>query len=345
MKKVYFYYFFILLLASSCKSYNEIHFDVLRPAEFSVPPEIKSVVIVDNSYPFNADNAHFALIDGKIQRLDTVVVDSFPTVTISALQKELALRQFFDTVYVDTLRYNTKNNGSAFKTLKSSDISSICKKFNADAVLALEGAQYGTQITVQNMGEEYFSIMEAHGMVFWRLYDLYEDSPIYKTNQRDTLFWDGIGAEMQNSVSSFPSLKNAALELGGYLGATFTDKLVPFWEPVKRNIYVKGNWHFINAAEWIRKKNRYEAEKLWGYIYETGSNKEQARAANNIAVSLEARGLLKDAMEWAFKSYDAYKNVSGVVSVTEKEAAKNLYVDMVRRYRDQEKLNKQIGGQ
>lgn len=341
MRRNYTIGLFLCMLVISCKTYKEVHYDVLRPAAYSVPPEIKSLVVVNNSFPFNADNAHIAMVVGDEVRLDTVQVDSFAAIVISSLRKELAYRQFFDTVYADTVRYNQVDVGRAFKVLRPSEVSSICSKFDADAVLSLEGARYGTNINVLDMGEEYFSTMDANGLLFWRLYDRYEKVPLYKTSQVDTIFWSGVGANVNNSVGSFPSLKDATIELGGYLGATFADQLVPFWEPVTRRIYVSGNPLFVNASEWLAKDNRYEAEKIWAYIYEKGSAKEKWRSANNIAVSMEARGELKKAMEWAYQSYQACENAGGIEAV---DAAKDLYVDLVRRYRDEKKLSKQVGG-
>lgn len=345
MKRNYTFFLLLLLVLASCKSYEVMRYDVLRPAEYSVEPEIKSIVIVDNSFPFNADNAHIAHVMGDVVRLDTVRVDTFTTVIISNLKKELALRQFFDTVYTDTVRYNTLKRGSPLKVFEPAEINAICAELNADAVLSLESAHYGTDINVQDMGEEYFATMGVSGMLFWRLYNRYEHGPVYKTSQNDTLYWSGSGSDVNRSVSSFPSLSEATVELGEYLGASFTDKIAPYWEPVARRIYNSGNPHFVGAAEWLSRGNRYEAEKLWGYIYEKGSEKEKYKAANNIAISMEAAGKLREAMEWAYKSYQICEASGALTNGEDKRAAKQLYTDLVRRYRDRKKLNIQVGGE
>ncbi len=344
MKRYYTFPLFVLLIVISCKSYEEMHYDVLCPAEYSVSPEIKSIVIIDNSYPFNANDAHIAYVDGDKVHLDTVRVDTFTSVIISNLKQELELRQFFDTVYLDTLQYNTLKEGSLFKVFKPSEITSICDKFNVDAVLSLEGAQYSTEIIAQDMGEEYFSTMDVSSLLFWRMYDRYGDKPIYKTAQADTIFWSGVGVDINHSVSSFPAIQSAILELGEYMGVSFADKIVPYWEPVNRRLYKSGNPYFVSAAEWLGKNNRYEAEKLWGYIYEKGTDKNKCRAANNIAVSMEVRGELQKAMEWAYKSYLVCEASGSLTNGEDKRVAKQLYMDLVQRYRDEKKLEKQVGG-
>ena len=344
MKINYTFYLLLILLAISCKTYEEMHYDILRPAEYSVPAEIKSIVIVDNSYPFVPDDAHIAHVMGDLIRLDTVNVDTFTSVIISDLRKELALRQFFDTVYSDTTRYNTLNGGSAYKAFDHSEINSICDKFNVDAVLSLEGAQYGTEINVMDMGAEYYATMDVDGLLFWRMYDRFLETPLYKTAQVDTLYWDGVGAGINHSAATFPSIEDAVVELGEYLGFGFADKIVPRWESVSRKLYTTGNPYFSSATEWMSKGNHYEAEKLWGYLYEKGKEKDKCKAANNIAISKEERGDLRDAMEWAYKSYQASELSESITNSEERRTARQLYLDLVRRYRDQKKLDKQVGG-
>jgi hypothetical protein len=321
-----------------------MHYDVLRPATYSVPPQIKSIVIVDNAYPFNPDNAHFADVLGEEVRLDTVRVDTFSTVIINLLKQELDLRRFFDTVFVDSLKYNNAKDSCLIKALTQAQVIDICNKHNADAVLSVDAAVYGTKIKVEDMDVEYYSTMDIAGLVNWSVFDGYSADPLFVKRQRDTLFWNGVGADLDLSVSNFPTIKEATIELGQYLGSTFVDELVPYWEPVVSKVYIAGNAHFVNAAEWLNKDNRYEAEKLWGFIYQHGNSREKGKAANNIALSMEARGKLKEAMEWAFKSYDAFQSQGVVGTREERQTARDLYVDLVRRYRDKKRLDEQLGG-
>ncbi|MCU4157664.1 hypothetical protein J1N10_16935 [Carboxylicivirga sp. A043] len=344
IKKCSIYLLFLLVLVS-CKSYELMHYDVLRPANYSVPPQIKSIVIVDNAYPFNPDNAHIAQVMGEDVRLDTVRVDTITTVIINQLYEDLNLRRFFDTVYVDTLKYNTEEFGKPMQQLSQGQIIDICNKHNADALLSLDAAVYGTKIEVHDMEVEYYATMDVYSAVNWHLFDGYSSEALYQTSQQDTLYWNGVGVDVQSSVSSFPSLKEATVEVGHYLGATFVDKLVPYWEPVTRKLYISGNPQFVNAAEWLSKDERYEAEKLWGFVYEHGNSREKGKAANNIALSMEARGEFFLAMEWAYKSYQAFQTHGVVGNAEERRTSRELYVDLVRRYRDQKKLDEQLGPQ
>lgn len=344
MKRTLLFCALLAIVFVSCQTFEVMHYEILRPASYSVPPQVKSVVIVDNAFPYNPDKAHKATVVGDVVDLDTIRVDSFSTIVINQLKEELLMRRFFDTVFVDTTHYNTKEDGKLYRALEHSQIINICNKFNADAVLSLAGVAYVTEINVNNMGYEYYSTMDLRGLSFWRLFDGYTAEFLHSDIHRDTLYWDGVGETVNGSVAKFPTIGDAVVELGHYLGYTYTNEIVPYWEPVKRRIYTGGSPHFINAAEWLAKDNRYEAEKIWGFIYEHGKNKHKARAASNIATSLEARGELKLAMEWAYKSYQAFSNKGFVGRSEETKIAGRLYSDLARRYRERKSLDEQLGG-
>lgn len=338
MKPVIKLCFLIMIVLAACKPYETFHYDVLRPANYTVPPVIKSVVLVDNSLPYYPDQAHYANVEGKIIALDTVVVDTFATAILNELKRELEYRQFFDTVYIDTIKFQS----AEMSQLSSNELREFSERFNADAVLSLDVARYGTLVEVQDMGVELFATMEVKGVLLWKMYDLYDlnTTPIIKDVQRDTLFWSSVNEEIGVAVGLLPSIKDATIELGSYLGATFADELIPRWDNVERKLFLSGSPMFVSAAEWYSKNNREEAEKLWGYIYQHGSNKDKGKAANNIAVSMEERGELTIAVEWAYKSYQAFKEANNV----EAGMAQILYQDLVHRQRDEKKLIEQIGG-
>lgn len=330
-------------MLSGCKTYEIMHYEVLRPAKFSVPPEIKSIVVVDNSYTHKINGIAKVKVDDKVVSHDTVAVDTFASVLISQLKEELLQRFFFDTVYYDTIRYNY-DTGKPLKMLDNAEVKEICSEYGAEAVLALGDVKYSSQINLYDIGEGYYSTMDIRGQLFWRLYDNLTNQVIYSNIQYDTIYWEGYGSGMNSSVSSFPSLKKGTVELADYMGRAFGNNIAPHWEHVKRKVYTTGSPLFVSAAEWLNKENRYEAEKIWGYIYEHGTNLEKGRAANNIAVSAEVRGEVKIASEWAYKSYNAYKEVADIIGYEEREYVKRFYSELAKRLREMKKLDRQVGG-
>lgn len=324
---------------------NLIKYEILRPAKYTIPPEIKSVVLVDNSYPFENKDVHIAIVDGKKQYLDTLLFVDYPDSLLAGVRRELLSKQFFDTVYYDTIHYNLKGSGKPFRKLSDYKVQSICNKHGADAVLALEGYSYGTTVKVEDLPEVYFSTMGVHGLTCWRLYDAYYNEVLFEEVQRDTIYWSGEGATIQISLFNFPSLREANSEYASYIGQEMVKKIVPEWETVERNLFLEGNGYFVASADWLNSNNSAEAKKLWGYVYENGNKLDKARAAYNIAVVLEREGDVVHAMEWAYNSFKAYGLLKKAAYKEEKKDAKNYYIFLTRRKVEIEKLKQQVGGE
>ena len=305
MRRVFYYIFFLLLpvLVWSCASSSVIHFDVLRPAGFSVPPDIKSVVLVDNSIDFPDTAANIIKVDDEIVRVDTSKVRDYPIHVIKTVGEGLSSRMFFDTVYVDTLKHKTFRKGAQLDMLKPAQIDSICLKFGVDAVVSLDAYRYTNEISIVCVGDfQYYSTYDASAINYWRIY-LCDHSVLNTHVQKDTIFWEGRGESLNSSASGFPGFKKATYEIGSYLANKYVDYLSPCWEEVSRRLFTNGNMNFQNATEWINKDNWLEAEKLWNYIYKNGSKSAKIKAALNLAVSFERAGDLDHAVEWAYNAY------------------------------------------
>ena len=86
-----------------------------------------------------------------------------------------------------------------------------------------------------------------------------------------------------------------------------------------------------------------EAASRWKHVYENSSRwKERAKAASNLALFYEMKTQLKDAYDWAAKSYEIFNNKKGEdYNYTKMQ---RLYVEALgKRIRSDQKLNKQFG--
>ena len=335
----------VLLLTACSSNYRIIEIEVLKPAKYSVPPDIASIVLVNNSYPFRDTSIHVASVDGKRMVFDSILVDAFPDTLLKSLSKELLLRKFFDTVYVDTTQYNREFSGEPLNPLSTQQVDDICEKFNAQAILAVGAYSHRTQVNIEEVASyEFFSTMDISSVTYWRFYDALQDQVIHEKIQADTLFWDGYGSSTASSLKSFPKISDATLNLADYMGWKFADNIAPYWEVAQRKLYTSGNAYFLSAMDWITKNNWEEAEKLWGFVYENGKTIDQARAAHNIAFSFEQKGDFESAAKWAYNSYQSYSLTSSARFGAEIKEATVYYQDMSVRKREHKKLVKQIGG-
>ncbi len=336
---------FFLLTAwmSSCASFTEIHYDILRPAGFSVPPEIKSVVLIDNSADFPDTAANIIKVDEEIVKVDTTKVRDYPEHVIKTVAEELNQRMFFDTVYVDTLKYKKPGRATLLNGLSDVQIDSICRKFGADAIISLDAYKYTNEISIIDLSDyEYYASYDASALNYWRMLRCSDHSVLNVHLQKDTIFWENTGESINSSLRTFPEFKKATFEIGSYLAHQYVDYLSPYWEEATRRLYTNGNMNFINATEWVNKGNWLEAEKIWNYIYKNGSKKARIKAALNIATSFEKEGDIDNAISWAYKAYKT------LIESSKGSTKLQLYVfsyykDLSVRKREKRKLIEQLG--
>ena len=335
----YITFLFLILVLIACSSNNPIiSYEILRPAKHTVPPEIKSVVLINNSYPYQRKDIHIAIIDGIKQVLDTVIFEGYADSVLVSLNHSLQYKHFFDTVYIDTTHYNDNYSSKPLRELSEYQIKLICDKYNADAVLSLEAYVYGTELEVEKFPDIYYSTMAVHGFNYWRLYDVMESESILSDMQKDTIYWYGEGGNIESSIFRFPNLQEANTEFAFYMGEEFSRLLVPEWERIERQLYIKGNSYFVAANDWLGKDNPDEARKLWNYIYENGKDLEKARAAHNIAVTLEREGDVENALMWSYQSYSMYNQMLKALYADEKTDAENYYVYLTHRKNEIKKI-------
>src|SRR5690606_38569219 len=84
----------------SCTSVSTVSLDVMRPAEVTIPPEILSAVVVDNSYPYSGDSLHLFVSGADTLIVDSIRVDDYGNRLVQAATKSLHNRMFFDNAYM-----------------------------------------------------------------------------------------------------------------------------------------------------------------------------------------------------------------------------------------------------
>ncbi len=328
---------------SSCASFTEIHFDILRPAGFSVPPEIKTVVLIDNAVDFPDTVANIIKVDEEIVRMDTTKVRDYPLHVIKTVAEELNQRMFFDTVYIDTLKYKKPGRATLLNELSDVQIDSICRKFGVDAIISLDAYKYTNDISIVSISDfEYYSSYDASALNYWRIIRCSDHHLLNDNLQKDTIFWENTGESINSSLRTFPDFKTATYDIGEYLAGKYVDYISPYWEDATRRLYTNGNMNFINATEWVNRDNWKEAKKIWNYIYNNGSKKAQIKAALNIATAFEKDGDIDNAIAWAYK---AYKNLieSSRGSTKLKLYVFSYYKELSVRKREKRKLIEQLG--
>ncbi len=336
--------FSIFLILNGCASITPYKMEVLRPATITIPPQIKSVVIINNATP-KVDSVEVHIVAGsKFVRYSPEVVDSFGTLAINECQRELARRQFFDTVFIDTTKRHSSFIAESLKTQKQ--LMEICQLNHTDAAIILESYDYQPFLEYTQLGENAYTFnQKVEGKALWTLYSLDADSILSRYVQTDSLFWDNYAFSLTYPVDGIPSLTESFNQIASRLGFFYCDFIAPYWDRVNRFYHSNGSSYFGMATEQVKLNKWDEASKIWFFIYKNGSKLDKAKAAHNIALAKEVLGDFKSAASWAYESMNLYEKLHRVFNVENKEREKLYYIDISKRYFDSKKLSKQIGGE
>jgi hypothetical protein len=283
-------------------------------------------------------------VENDTNYYDADRIANYPQVVFEALKEELDARVFFDSVMIDTTKYKIQDGSWSLGGLSKEQIEVIAGKTRADAIVAMDVYQYANEVSAISLGYDYYSVFNASNLHLWRIYDVASQQEVNAYLQKDTIFWDGVGANVNDSFRSFPSFQLATKEAGMYAGEQFANYLSPRWESVERRLYTSGNIKFLNATDWVNADNWDEAERLWRFIHAHGSKNSRFKAALNMALSLERKGDIQEAVNWAYKAYSLRNEQLGN-GLTEEGPSYStyLYMDLCKRLVDLKKLDEQFG--
>lgn len=336
---------FILLLITllaSCSSYEILNIDVLKPAKHTFQPEIKSVVLVDNSIPFRGSEVHQVKTLTSKFAIDTIWLDDFAMFSLNALKEELQVRMFFDTVYLYPSRFK-ENDKLANRALSWQQVDDLCQQYNAQAVIAFEKNIYNTKIEVNPTYEDgLYGYLDASASILWQAYNNLNQELIYTEKQLDTISWDAVGSNTEQIARQLPTIKISLEELAIYLGTQAADYATPLWESQRRGYYATGNIYFIQATEFVRKREWGEAIKVWKFIFDNSKKRTKAKAAYNLTLASEMLDDYESAQYWLDKGIEAIGSISS--SSVDKKRLISYSIYMNKRVKEMQELKHQIGG-
>lgn len=333
----------MFLGVTSCTSLSTISVEVMKPATYSVAPQIISVLVVDNSYPSVSDSANRVNLLGKRSTIDSVFVNDFGLRATESMAYELDQRAFFDSIFFHPHSLNRPNDGIPLPELSLESIDSLLNIYNANAIISLEDFRYNSLIKVSNYADSYYVTLDTDGTLFWKFYDA--DGYILDTYlQRDSIFWSDVILKQNNSPIVIPDLRDALQTLADFMGRNYPNRVSPSWKLEDRNFFMGGHYLFSRATDLAKINNWNEAAKVWYYVYENGTAKQKAMAAFNLALSFEMRSDFDEALAWADISKKSFSNLKFLQSKGSlKNRATLYYLRLQERLNEQNKLNEQFG--
>ena len=307
-------YLLMACLFSACNTIEYIGIETYNPAEITFPKNVDKVLIVNNAVPQPDDVGYTYNLYGTVQDTARAHADSALYDACHSLGKSIVDVSFFNDVllYHDGTRQDTKY--LVDEKLTPETVKELCRETGTDAVISLDRLLFRMEKDVVAFAEGFVVggvDIEITGVV--RGYLPGRDNPLATVYVQDSVFWSESADNMELLKLYLPSPdKGEGARWKEATAYALSDK----WE---------------------------EAASRWKHVYENSSRwKERAKAASNLALFYEMKTQLKDAYDWAAKSYEIFNNKKGEdYNYTKMQ---RLYVEALgKRIRSDQKLNKQFG--
>ena len=345
-------------LLFSCSSVKSISIDTYNPAAITFPPEVKTVMIVNNSAQQPDGIGHqYGQLTIPLSKLSSAFTDMISDSVLyvssdstayyfcKSLGKGIVESPVFYDVRLceDTLRRDSVFYSS--RPFKADDVAALCDDYGVDAIISLDRLIFQTafyEMGVKDFYDESYIKTSVSGELraFWP-----GQSEVYTFPFSDSLKW----SSDENSSFDYPFVKLTAddirltmLYLSELMGYNMHVNFIPFWINDKRWYYnsISSEWRrgtvFAAAEKWP------EAASVWEpLLAKTSKWERRAQLSSNLALCNEMTGDFEKAASYAEKSYHLYKEHAGEDSANTK--LQSQYMEVLKKRIETDKtLSKQL---
>ena len=328
------------LLFISCRSIRVIDVETYNPSAITFPPEIKTVMIVNNSAQQSDNIGHRYESNVKRDSVLSISTDSTAYYFCRALGKSMLESKIFDdirlcedTLRTDSLFYNVK-------PFSANKVRELCDDYEVDGIISLDKLFFST--LYQEFPSIHFNTyntslkMQISGEVraLWP-----GQKEAFVVPFLDTLSWIDESDLYHVIIDAIQNLKftNILLYLSEYTGQNMHVNFVPFWVREKR-------WYYTAITSEWKRGTAYAVVEKWGQAAEiweplfgrTNKWKQKARLASNLAVCYEMTGDFKKAAEYAEISHSIFKESD--IEGSSYTAIQRSYIEILKKRIDSDKI-------
>jgi tetratricopeptide (TPR) repeat protein len=319
-----------------------VRINLLKPALYVYPEYIKTVAILDRSAPQDERR-------NKVEEAMTMEIYNQDEQAVRKVMEGLVdACSEFNLYQLEKLneRYTGGGRKAVFpKPLSWDEVSALCKKYQADAVLAIE--IFDSDFIITNPAQVIKQAVEGvivpgrgidlNGIAIVnfgiRLYDPVSKkiADEYQVSHRMNINDGAYSA--QDAVNYVMNKVEAVNQAGYFAGRIYGERITPSYYSVVREFYNKPRKN-MDLRMGVRKSEVADwsgAIEAWTRAL-NAKRKVARRAAYNIAVGWEVLGDIEKAKEWASRAYTEYNE----------KMAKEYYDQLVYRQREEAIIRRQI---
>jgi tetratricopeptide (TPR) repeat protein len=320
-------------LLFSCSTVKSIKIETYNPAAITFPPEVKTLMIINNSAQQPDGIGHRYIRGNKEDSVISVSADSTAYDFCLWLGKNIAESPVFYDVRIceDTLRRDSVFY--AKRPFSAGEVKELCESYGVDGLISLDNMFFITKVFDTGLGDwpagSFINIQ-----IMGELRALWPDQKeIYTFPFSDSLEWywsDQVYAEDFVEMATKPNVKDAMRYLSGDVGEKMYINFVPYWSFENRWYYtsVSSEWKrgtvYADAGKWE------EAARIWELLFpKIGKWNSKARLLSNLALCNEMTGNFDKAIDYAEKSVQLFKENAGEDS--EYTKLQDKYVEALKK--------------
>jgi len=308
----------ITLICYSCSSTNLMSLSVKEPAPVSIPPNIKTIAVVNRTQASSATQTIDAI--HKALSLETNDLQKAGVqASMSGLSDELMKNERFTEVKPLKIALYSYGAGVFPSALQWDSVDKICSESHTDALFSLElfdtesKINYGATPTSINVGIANLPAVEHHVNMTtmvktgWRIYDPSNRVILDEYVLGRDISSSGSGINPAVAASALAGRIEAVKDVSTQAGQAYASRILPYWIRVSRDYFVGGNDNFKTAKRKAQSGNWDGAAAIWQQETKNTDGKLAGRACYNMAIINEINGDLDGAISWAQKSYEDYR--------------------------------------
>jgi hypothetical protein len=310
-------YSFIILACYSCSSTNLMSLSVKEPAPVSIPPNIKTVAVVNRTQASQSTQGIDAV--HKVLSLESNDLQKAGAQSsMQGLSDELMKNERFTEVKPLKIDLRSYGAGVFPSAMQWDSVEKICRESNTDALFSLElfdaesKILYGANPTNINVGIANLPAIEHHVNMTttvktgWRIYDPYNRVILDEYVLGRDISSSGSGINPAVAASALAGRIEAVKDVSTQAGQAYASRILPYWIRVSRDYFVSGDENFAAATRKARSGNWDGAGMIWKEETKNPDGRLAGRACYNMAIISEINGDLDGAISWAQRSYEDY---------------------------------------
>lgn len=282
----------VCLFSACTVPMQTVSIDELHPAEYTVPKEVRTVAVVDNSV---ADSLYYHPLrhyEGRAyEDRNTFLLPLGGYRTVKAFAQNLADTRYFSKVILADSALSIRPEGYLYTkkdtlgryVLDQAQVDSLAGTLGADMLVTYDYGQAAVKVMPQ------VGYADATLSSVFRLYLPGRRDPLYTFTDKDTIYWNDV------KRLTLEEAKNTSAEV---IAENPLKRFVPQWKSAGRVYFSAGNKYLKAAVPLVLKNDWMGAFKQWQKAYEEKNLSVKMRAAFNAALFFEIQGNLKEAVSW-----------------------------------------------